>query len=415
MVITKTLSATEQGARRHEGFEERFLAVCRAVAGGDGEQLVDVFITPDGPVASKAGDFVIDDEAWARIDRAFKDRNLPMVIDYEHQTLGGQFAAPSGKAPAAGWIVAIRRDKGRGIIASVEWTEDARAEIRAGQYRFISPVMRIRRADGAVEALHSAGLTNNPAITERMERLAASARDTDKEIRAMAEQPENTGGDPGVIIGQILAKLDITDVEAGASLIDTLQAILAKVSAGTGDGGEKETDGESEAVASSVRTVLKLSDDANAETVKTALETIVHKAATGGDVQKQLAVMQEELRVGKRDAFMAPFIEKGVLNPTDDKDFHAIVCRAYDHDPKDARVLLEQRVNALPPGGRVVDPADKAAASGGREAVIAHARKDFAAGGTEHRLTDEKSFVELALSDAKLGPLTETEATRLVA
>lgn len=91
----------------------------------------------------------------------WRQRATPVVIDYEHQThLSRQNGQP---APAAGWITALEATP-EGLFASVEWTDKARAHIRAGEYRFISPTFAFDRHSGAVLELHSAALTNNPAL-----------------------------------------------------------------------------------------------------------------------------------------------------------------------------------------------------------------------------------------------------------
>lgn len=85
-----------------------------------------------------------------------------LVVDYEHQT---QHAAANGQpAPAAGWITSLEWVEGCGLYASVTWTDRARAHIRAGEYRYISPVFSFDRESGAILRLHSAALTNTPAL-----------------------------------------------------------------------------------------------------------------------------------------------------------------------------------------------------------------------------------------------------------
>lgn len=91
----------------------------------------------------------------------WRQRATPVVVDYEHQThLSRENGQP---APAAGWITALEATP-EGLFASVEWTDKARAHIRAGEYRFISPTFSFDRRSGAVLELHSAALTNNPAL-----------------------------------------------------------------------------------------------------------------------------------------------------------------------------------------------------------------------------------------------------------
>ena len=86
----------------------------------------------------------------------------PLVVDYEHQT---QLAAQNGRpAPAAGWITSLEWEEGRGLFAGVDWTDKARAHIRAEEYRYISPVFAFDRQSGAVLRLICAALTNHPAL-----------------------------------------------------------------------------------------------------------------------------------------------------------------------------------------------------------------------------------------------------------
>lgn len=95
----------------------------------------------------------------------------PLVVDYEHQT---QLAAQNGQpAPAAGWITSLEWEEGRGLFAAVDWTDKARAHIRAGEYRYISPVFAFDRQSGAVLRLICAALTNHPAL-DGMEAASAT-------------------------------------------------------------------------------------------------------------------------------------------------------------------------------------------------------------------------------------------------
>ena len=104
-----------------------------------------------------------------------------LVVDYEHQT---QHAATNGQpAPAAGWITSLEWEEGRGLFASVAWTEKARDHIRAGEYRYISPVFSFDRESGAIFRLHSAALTNTPAL-DGMDAARATLA-THKELHSM--------------------------------------------------------------------------------------------------------------------------------------------------------------------------------------------------------------------------------------
>ena len=123
-----------------------------------------ILLTPWGAVESSNGSFVVDEESVAAAVRAFEEHGTDLPIDYEHQTLGGRYAAPNGQAPAAGWIKRIAGEPGVGLVATIEWTESGAAMLAGRHYRYLSPVAIIRRTDRRLLAIHSAALTNKPAI-----------------------------------------------------------------------------------------------------------------------------------------------------------------------------------------------------------------------------------------------------------
>ena len=123
-----------------------------------------VLLSPWGRIETTNGGFVVDEESATLVRRAFDQHGTDLPIDYEHQTLGGAYASPNGQAPAAGWIKAIEAEPGVGLFARIEWTDPAREQLSAKQYRYLSPVAIVRKADRKLVAIHSAALTNKPAI-----------------------------------------------------------------------------------------------------------------------------------------------------------------------------------------------------------------------------------------------------------
>lgn len=86
----------------------------------------------------------------------------PLVIDYEHQTLNKE---KNGQpAPAAGWIHALQWIEGKGLHAIAELTEKALQQIKAGEYRYFSPVIQYSAKTGEITKVLMGALTNNPAI-----------------------------------------------------------------------------------------------------------------------------------------------------------------------------------------------------------------------------------------------------------
>lgn len=130
----------------------------------------EVLVAPWGEVESLNGRFVVDEESARMVVEAFKSHGTDIPVDYEHQSLGGDYASPNGQAPAAGWIRGLRSvspesGSGRpGLFAEVEWTESATKKLQAREYRYLSPVVLVRKSDRRVVALHSVALTNKPAI-----------------------------------------------------------------------------------------------------------------------------------------------------------------------------------------------------------------------------------------------------------
>ncbi len=114
----------------------------------------------DGRGPYDAGDKVhLDGVIRATLQRA---GSTEIVVDYDHQTMFSAVPGVGGRAPAAGWIkeFEIRDD---GLWGRVEWTEAAAQAIRAGEYRYISPVYLHTQA-GKVTRLISAALTNVPNL-----------------------------------------------------------------------------------------------------------------------------------------------------------------------------------------------------------------------------------------------------------
>lgn len=146
------------------------------------------------------GDFLFDDIAAEAVMAAYASRNhsVPLMGDYEHQSL----ATPPMKALASAtqFVPEVRRGSGGGPelwATQVQWTDDARRELEAGQYRLYSPAF-IPDENGRIAALINFALTNLPASYEIAPLVAASAgatnpnEDTDmeEELKALKAKVE---------------------------------------------------------------------------------------------------------------------------------------------------------------------------------------------------------------------------------
>ena len=116
-----------------------------------------ITVLPLGHAVSSKGEFEADEESFRTIQDGITKRGVDVVIDYEHQTLGG------GEAPAAGWVKELKLEDGC-IKAVVEWTPRGAEYLKNREYRYLSPTIHVRKSDNKVTGLHSLALTNTPAI-----------------------------------------------------------------------------------------------------------------------------------------------------------------------------------------------------------------------------------------------------------
>ncbi len=139
-----------------------FLISRQALPAEPGSVSTEVHILPFGTFKDGKGLVAhVTKESLENILANFKARENDVVIDYEHQTLTGK------EAPAAGWIKSLII-KDDGLWAQVEWTPRGEEQIKGKEYRYLSPVALAKKKDShgrlIPERLHSAALTNDPAI-----------------------------------------------------------------------------------------------------------------------------------------------------------------------------------------------------------------------------------------------------------
>lgn len=373
----------------------RTIAGLKLAVHEDDTKLSQIVVMPDGDVKSKAGDFTVDKEAFDLIESAFKEQGNEIVIDYEHQTLGGEWSSPDGTAPAAGWIKALRHEPGKGIVASVQWTERAREMIKTEEYKYLSPVFQLKNTRPI--RLHSVAITNSPAIQGIPALAAKDSVDFGfgprTGVQAMAEMPEGSPpADIGVLIGQILAKLDVSVEEGGvADLPSALSKILTAVSQlkGEGEGEEEGEEGgdKSKAVAASIRAALDLGDKVSADEVVVAINSLKNS-------DNSLSVMKAEFesvknRLAERDAadLMRPYIAANKINPKDVEDVK--VCKELAmKDPTAFKHHMERRQSLVAPGRTDPPEGSLTSASGKEDELIANSLK-------EHKGNHREAFVAL--------------------
>lgn len=246
----------------------------------------EIKILPLGRVHSQKGDFTVDDESVELIRKQFKDRKLDLVIDYEHQTLADV------QAPAGGWIKDIYKGDDA-LIAKVEWTPKATEYLKNKEYRYLSPVVMVRKRDQKATALHSVALTNTPAIDGMFPVVNSltiedySEGGTTMDLKEIAKAL----GLPETATEEEVKKA----VEEAGKAAQKIKEMEGKGEGSTGEG----ADASAEVVANS--TILKLLElDENAKTEDVAASIMALK--TGGDKATAATVLALKERIERKEA-----------------------------------------------------------------------------------------------------------------
>lgn len=236
----------------------------------------EIKLLPLGMVHNQKMDFKVDDESCEMIIRQFKGRRLDLVIDYEHQTL------ENIQAPAGGWIKDIWKGTDA-LVAKVEWTPKAKEYLLNKEYRYLSPVVMVRKNDRKAVSIHSVALTNTPAI-DGMFAIVNSAGFPAEEIEK--EKPNQGGNDM-----ELLQKLaELLGLPAEATEEDIIKAIEALIK-----GTAKQ---EEEVVANStILTMLGLKEDAKTEDVTGKIQQM---QIGDSQVAIELAILKQSL--ARKDA-----------------------------------------------------------------------------------------------------------------
>ena len=178
-----------------------------------------ISVLPLGHVVSSKGEFDVDEESFHAMKAQIAQRGVDLVVDYEHQTLKGV------EAPAAGWVKELKLEGGF-IKAVVEWTGRGAEYLKNKEYRYLSPVVNVRKSDNKATGLHSLALTNTPAI---------------ENMTAIVNSDNFEGGQTNMDISKKLAKLlglpeDATEEQIEAALEACLCELLGlKAGAATAD------------------------------------------------------------------------------------------------------------------------------------------------------------------------------------
>ena len=260
--------------------KKNYLVLTADAVGVDGVPN-EIKILPLGKVHSQRGDFEVDDESVDMIIRQFKGRHLDLVIDYEHQTL------QDVQAPAGGWIKELYKGEDA-IVAKVEWTPKAQEYLKNKEYRYLSPVVFVRKSDKRAAKIHSVALTNTPAI-DGMFPIVNSVDIEDDDLK----EEQN--------IMELKELITLLGLPETATLEDVRKALTGLV---------KKPE-ETEVVANSnILSLLNLKDDAKTEDV---VASIMALKAGDAKIASEVEALKKELAERNADELVAVALKEGKI------------------------------------------------------------------------------------------------------
>ena len=223
----------------------------------------------------------------------FKDSLHAILYAYKHYIL----ILSDVQAPAGGWIKDLYKGEDA-IIAKVEWTPKAAEYLKNKEYRYLSPVVLVRKRDQKATAIHSVALTNTPAI-DGMFALVNSLDIEDisegGNIMDLKELAKALGL-PETATEEEIKKA----VEDAAKAAEKLKEMDGK-KPGEGDGkpgdGEPKPEGADMVANSTILSMLGLKADAKTEDVAASIMAL---KAGAPDTQAELLALKQ--RMAERDA-----------------------------------------------------------------------------------------------------------------
>lgn len=255
--------------------------------------LQEIQLLPFGNVKSLRGDFTVDGESINEIIQAFEAQANEVVVDYEHQTL------KDTEAPAAGWIKKLINRGDKGLYAVVEWTKKTKDYLENKEYKYLSPVIFVRKGDRKAVRLHSAAITNTPAI-DGMEPLVN---------KADLFPPEKRSGNNMDLIKVVLKMLGLPEDAKEDQVTQVIKGLQEKAKKTPDVVAHKE-----------VLELLDLKGEIKLEDVKGAILTLKNPS---GKVSvedfnaklKELEKLQERLALKERDDLVELALSEGKVAP----------------------------------------------------------------------------------------------------
>lgn len=281
-----------------------------------------ISVLPIGHVVSSKGEFDVDEESYREMKAQIAKRGVDLVVDYEHQTLKGC------EAPAAGWVKELKLEDSQ-IKAVVEWTERGAEYLKNREYRYLSPVVSVRKSDNKAMGLHSLALTNTPAI-EGMTPIVNS---------------ENfEGGNNNMdLIKKLAELLGLGENATEEQVMEALKACIAE-NKSLKEG--QKSDDEAVVANKAVCELLGLEAGAPAADVSAKIMELKSGNIGGVNVVEELKALKQQNAERDADAAVTLALKAGKITPAQ-KDW----ARSYAlSDPKGFGSFVEKAPQIVPMG-----------------------------------------------------------------
>lgn len=168
------------------------------------------------------GTVLFDDVAAKSVLELYSEHGADLMIDYEHKSILTA-GAPVDGGKAAGWFKPAVRN-GELWATDVQWTDGAKAALKAREYRYFSPAI-LHDAKGVARKLVNVALTNLPATKQLRALVASDVTPSNKEGNNMEPTEAELAlfsalGDPKLSLAAALGA--ITALKEDAAKVKTL-------------------------------------------------------------------------------------------------------------------------------------------------------------------------------------------------
>lgn len=332
-----------------------------------------------------------------RIIKKFDDQGVELPIDYHHTTTSveeGKFS----RAPAAGWIKGLEFVEGEGLYATgVRWNDDAKREIEARKFQYISPVILIDKETGVIEQLHSAALTNRPR-TKGMPKLIAASN---------VRKGQDDGADSQDQLAKVITLLDL---DPEATLEEVLAAVITTLEGGGGSDGDSDSD-EASARATGLAKVIGCSKNE----LRGEVQKLVLRSANYEGLSARVKRLEGELRQRckiERDrevqVLISEQIEAGRILPDDENTLSA-ARKLAESDPEAFKAIYASLDPIVAPG-RLVHGTTH---TSNRQAVIAKAAREYEADSNVALGGRKQDWINVTLEEEGAERLSDSEVKAL--